>query len=317
MALSAVNSLHRGLVNLRANWELLLVQVLQVLVVSVLVVVGFIPPLSVLGFSELEMFDPATQDLTSIAASLAELVARGRDAWVLLLASLVLTSAIWLMAMLVYCYFQAGIFGTLVAGDRQAPPGRPRGWQWFRTFSAGSLRGWAGRYLWRYFWLLNLFFVISTLWLLVPLLLLWITVWGESTWGPAAAFGIGCGGAIPVAFSLLVLAFWVQMAQADLARADSGVWIALRRGLQILGHRLGAALLLVSLLVAIMITLTVSIAVLSTFIDLFSGGGSLVRWTGHVGLTLVEWGLSSLVSVAFAATLIALIRGEPTPGAVA
>lgn len=317
MALSAVDSIHRGLVNLRANWELLFVQILQVLVVSLLVVVGFIPPLSVLGFSELETLDPATQDWTSIVTSLAEMVARGRDAWILLLASLVLSSTIWLMAMLVYCYFQAGIFGTLVAGDRQAPPGRPRGWRWFRTFSASSLRGWAGRYLWRYFWLLNLFLVISTVWLLIPLLLLWMTVWGDATWGPTAALGIGCGGAIPLAFSLLILAFWAQMAQADLARADSGVWIALRRGLQILGHRLGAAFLLGSLLVVIMVTLTVSIAVLSTFLDFFSGGGALARWTGHVGLTLVEWLLSSLVSVAFAATLIALIRGESTRGAMA
>ena len=310
MTLSAVDAIRRGLVNLRANWELLIFQVLQVLIVSVLVVVGFLPPLSVLGFSDLLAFESAAQDLPSVVESLSGVVNRGREAWMLLLASLVLTSAIWLMATLVYCYFQGGIYGILVAGDRQAPPGRPRGWQWFRTFTATGLRGWAARYLWRYFWLLNLFLMISTLWLLVPLGLLLMTVWGEAQWGTPAALGIGCGGAIPVIFSMLVLAFWAQLAQAELARQDSGVWLATRRGLQILGRRLGAVILLGCLLTVVMVTITVSVAVLSTFLDFFSGVGSAAKWTGHLMLTLVEWGLSSVITVAFAATLVALVRSE-------
>lgn len=310
MKLSAVDAIRRGLVNLRANWELLLLQVLQVLVVSVLIVVGFVPPLAVLGFDELEMLDPAVQDWTVVADSFAAMVARGREAWLLLLASLVLTSAIWLMATLVYCYFQGGIFGVLVAGDRQAPPGRPRGWPWFRTFTMVGFRGWAARYLWRYFWLLNLFLVVSTVWLLLPLALLLLAVWGETTWGPTAALGIGCGGAIPVIFSILVLAFWSQLAQADLAREDSGVWIAVRRGLHILGRRLGAVFVLGVLLTGIMMTITLSGAVVSAFLDFLSGSSAMVQWTGHVLLTLLEWGLSSVVTVAFAATLVSLVRGE-------
>ena len=39
-----------------------------------------------------------------------------------------------MMAMLVHCYFQGGIYGVLMAGDRQAPAGKPRGSLWFRTF---------------------------------------------------------------------------------------------------------------------------------------------------------------------------------------
>ena len=296
--------------NLRANWELLCFQVLQVLIVSVLVVVGFLPPLAALGFTGLETFDPTTRDWSSVIDSIAALMARGRDAWVLLVASLILASAIWLMATLVYCYFQAGIFGVLVAGDRQAPSGRPRGRQWFRTFTAGTFRGWAGRYLWRYFWLLNLFILISTVWLVLLLLLLMLTVWGDARWGSSAALGIGCGGAIPVVFSVIVLAFWSQLAQADLAREASGVWIATRRGLQILGRRLGAIILLGLGLLVIMITLTVSLVVISAFLDFFSGLGSTAKWTGHGVLTLVEWGLSSVVSVAFAAILVSLVRSE-------
>lgn len=310
MKLSAVDSVNRGLVNLRANWEILGFQVLQVLIVSVLVIVGFVPPLGVLGFTDLATFDPATQDWSSVVESVSALVTRGREAWVLLIASLLLASAIWLMATLVYCYFQAGIFGVLVAGDRQAPPGRSRGRQWFRTFTANTFRGWAARYLWRYFWLLNLFILISTVWLVLPLLLLMLTVWGDARWGTGAAVGIGCGGAIPVVFSVIVLAFWSQLAQADLAREASGVWIATRRGLQVLGRRLGAVIFLGLALIIVMITLTVSIGVISTFLDLFSGFGSTAQWIGHVVLTLVEWGASSIISVAFAAILVSLVRSE-------
>jgi hypothetical protein len=284
--------------------------VLQVLIVSVLVVVGFLPPLAALGFTDLATFDPAIQDWSSVVESVAAMMTRGREAWVLLLASLILTSAIWLMATLVYCYFQAGIFGVLVAGDRQAPPGRPRGTQWFQTFSASTFRGWAGRYLWRYFWLLNLFILISTAWLVLPLLLLLLTIWGDAHWGTTAALGIGCGGAIPVVFSMIVLAFWSQLAQADLAREPSGVWTATRRGLHILGRRLGAVIFLGFGLMVIMITLTVSVALVSTFLDFFSGVGSTSKWIGHVVLTLVEWASSSVVSVAFAAILVSLVRSE-------
>jgi hypothetical protein len=310
MNLSAVDAIRRGLVNLRANWELLLLQILQVLLVSVLIVVGFLPPLAVLGFNELEMLDPASQDWTVVANSFAEMVARGREAWLLLLASLVLTSAIWLMATLVYCYFQGGIFGVLVAGDRQAPAGRPRGWPWFRTFTVGTFRGWAARYLWRYFWLLNLFLVLSTVWLLLPLVLVLVATWGEAKWGGAAALGIGCGGAIPVIFSVLVLAFWSQLAQADLARETSGVWIATRRGLHILGRRLGAVFVLGVMLVSVMMTVTISGAVVSAFLDFASASGSLAQWIGQVLLTFLEWVLTSIVTVAFAAILVSLVRGE-------
>jgi hypothetical protein len=131
MTLSAVDALHRGLVNLRANWVLVPVQFLQILIGTILVLVGFVPPLAVLGFANLEVLDATGDDWAAMMDSAAGLVARGQDAWVLLLASMVLSAAIWMMAMLVHCYFQGGIYGVLMAGDRQAPQGKPRGWPWF------------------------------------------------------------------------------------------------------------------------------------------------------------------------------------------
>ena len=43
MTLSATDTIHRGLVNLRANWELILVQFLQIFIGTILFLVGFLP----------------------------------------------------------------------------------------------------------------------------------------------------------------------------------------------------------------------------------------------------------------------------------
>jgi len=317
MTLSAVDCISRGLVNLRANWELILFQMLQIFLVTVLTLVGFVPPLAVLGWTELEALDASMENWYGVVEDLSGLLARGQEAWLMLLASLLLSSAIWLMAMLVYCYFQGGIYGCLMAGDRQAPPGKAQGHRWFRTFSVRDLRGWAARYLWRYFWLLNLFLSISMGWLLIPLVLILLVVWGEAQWGAPAAVGIGCGGAIPVAFSIFVLTFWVSLAQADLAREDSGVWIATRRALRILGRRLGAIIVLTVVLIVVAASLGIMMGVASTFFGLFSGTGTAAQVGGQLALTLVEWIISGTLSVAIIAILISLVHSETPHGVTA
>lgn len=317
MALSAVDTIHRGLVNLRANWELIPVQFLQVLIGTVLLLAGFVPPLAVLGFANLDLIDSHSDDWVAMMDSAASLLARGREAWVLMLASVLLSSVIWLMAMLVHCYFQAGIYGVLMAGDRQAPAGRPRGRSWFRTFSVRDLRGWGARHLWRYFWLLNLFLVITTVWLLLPLLLVLLGVWSETQWGPTAAIGIGCGGALLLAFSLFVLAFWFSLAQADLAQEESSVRRAMRQGLLVLSRRLGAVIVVA--IVGMIISFTFSMAVVVvTFLGQFGLGSSFaIQLAWQVMLNLIQWVLGCVVGVAFIAVMVALVRSEGPQGAAA
>jgi len=310
MALSAADSIHRGLVNLRANWEVVCFQWLQVLIVAVLTVAGFLPPLAVLGAADLQLLGTSGQDFSALVAQAVALTARGREAWVLLLASLVLASAIWFMAMLVYCYFQGGILGVLMAGDRQAPTGRQRRWQWFRTFSVHDLRGWAGRYLWRYFWLFHLFMLVLLVWSLLLGVVILLATWGQARWGVSAALGIGCGGAIPMIFSLFVGAFWFNLAQADLAREESSVWVATRRALAILGGRLGAVVILFLLGLTIAVCLGMFAGALSTVMATALRGSALVQLGGQLALSAVEWIASSVVGVAFMSILIALVDGE-------
>jgi len=317
MTLSAVDTIHRGLVNLRANWELIPVQFLQILIGTLLFLVGFIPPLAVLGFADLELLDSTGEDWAAMMDSAAGLVSRGREAWVLLLASIVLSSAIWLIAMLVHCYFQGGIYGILMAGDRQALPGKPRGWRWFRTFSVRNLRGWGARYLWRYFWLLNLFLAITTVWLVFPLIFFLLSIWSQARWGSGATFGIGCGGLLISAFSLFVLAFWFSLAQADLAREESSVREAIRQGLLVLSRRLGAVVVLAIAGAIVGVTFSIAVFVATFLGQLGLGSGFAVQLAWQSALSLLQWLFSCVIGVAFIAVMIALVRSEAPQGVAA
>jgi len=310
MTLSAVDTIRRGLVNLRANWELIFVQFLQILIGAILVLVGFLPPLAVLGFASLDVLESTPEDWTALMDSAAGLVTRGREAWVLLLASIVLSSAIWMMAMLVHCYFQGGIYGVLMAGDRQAPAGKPRGSLWFRTFSVRDLRGWGARYLWRFFWLLNLFLAILTVWLVVPVMLVLLAMWAEAQWGPTASVGVGCGGLLLLVFSAFVLGFWFSLAQADLARQESSVLQATRQGLLVLSRRLGAVILVAVAGTILSLTVGVVFFVVSFLGQLGLGSSFAVQIGWQLVLNLVQWFISCVVGVAFIAVLIALVRSE-------
>src|SRR5262249_58772011 len=138
-------------------------------------------------------------------------------------AALVGTLALWLLALLFHCYVQAGTYGVLLAGDRQALPGAPRSFRLFRTFTWRSFLGWAGRYGARFFGFANLFGLFVLGWALLVLLWMGATLAGAEHWGEGGALGIGCGGALPLGCVLLVLGLWYGVAQADLARDGSGI----------------------------------------------------------------------------------------------
>ncbi len=314
MKLSAFDTVYRGFVNTRANWELIFFQWLQGLLVAIITVAGLLPPLAALGLARPSVLSAAVSDWPSLLGSLTGLVERGRDSWMLLLVSLLVSSAIWLIAMMVYCYFQGGIYGVLTAGDRQAPSGTPKGGQWFRTFSCRDLRGWGSHYTWRFFWLFNLLILVSVAWLLLPLLLVLLSVWGNETWGGGAGFAIGCAGAIPVVFSLLVFALWTSLAQASLAGQDAGVLQAMRVGLQVLGRRLGAVLFIFIVVILGSVFVSLGFSVSSAVLRLILGRWDFVRLVGEITIGMIQWAFSSALGVGLAAALIGLVRSE-TAGA--
>jgi len=313
MALSAVSCIQRGVTNLRANWELVFISWLQGFLSAFLVVVGFAPPLAVLGFASLDWMNTTPVEWAEFLAQMGQLMNRGSEAWLLLGTSLLVSFAIWLAAFLVYCFFQGGILGILMTGDRQAPQGRLHGWEWFRTYSGRDLRGWGGRYLWRYFWLLNLIASLALLWVLIFAVVIGLTALGGEQWGATAAFGIGCGASIPLFFGLLLLALWANVAQVDLAREDSTVGKALRRSLGLVGRRLGAVTILFLVALVLAIVIGVGFSILSFASGLFLPETGSGQWAGmlvQLVLSGIEMILGSMVAIGLSASLVSLVRSE-------
>jgi hypothetical protein len=301
MRLSALDCLRRGCQNLSANWELVLLQWLQSLLVPGLLLLGVVAPVAILaGPSALDGRGPV----------LGKVFSRIGEAPPILLLSLVAALALWTLAYVVYCYFQAGTYGVLWTADRQALPGPPRGSLLFRTFSVRDFFGWGGRYVGRYFRFFLFFCLLAAL--AFGVLVLWIAsiAQGGKTWGAGAGLGIGCGGLFPLGFLALVFSFWFSVAQADLAREGSSVWAASRLGLAVLGRRLGAVIFLFCLFLLAAAALAFAFLLVSIVVDLLLSGAPAVRAATQILLFFAQGIPSSLLAVALGAALVALVRSE-------
>jgi hypothetical protein len=306
VALPLADCVRRGITSTRANWELALMLSARQILVTVLALTAVVLPLVALGASALlaDLTDPR-----ALERELPLLLARLRFSPALLAAA-VASAAMLAAAWVVYSFVQAGTFGILLAADRQARPGPPREPLAFRTFSLQHFFGWGGRYLGRFFrfdlWALLLF--------LAPLLLtgLWIGFLAVSgqRWGGTALLGLGCGGFLPVAFLFAVWLLWMPIAQADLAREGAGVWRSTRRGLQVLGRRLGGVLGLFFLFVLAQLGLSLFFFVLSLALRWNAGDSLVTRGIVELSVALAQLLPSNLVTLAFGAALVALVRSE-------
>lgn len=307
MRLSAFDCLHRGWTNLSANWELVLLQWLEGFLLAALTALGIFLPLLVVGANLLG---------TGSAARRAEALAhRLADLSPALLLALVAMLAVWLFSLLLHCFFQAGAYGVLASADRQALPGPRRRRELFRTFSLRDFLGWGGLYVWRFFGVLFLFGVFTFgLGGVIALWLIFVAAGGVE-WGSPAALGIGCGGALPVGFLAAVLGLWLHLAQADLAREGGSVRAASRRGLAVLGRRLGAviALFLLALLAALALALV--FFPLAATADSLLAGAPEMRTLVRFLLILLQSLPNTLLVMVLAGALVALVRSE-TPSEI-
>jgi hypothetical protein len=309
---SAFDCLRRGLANLRANWELVPLRWCGMLGVGLLVVAGLLPPFLVLGFGLLgEGFrsfaarDPNAWE--GLATRIGERLPAVGSAFAL---ALVGTFALWLFACIAYCFLQAGILGVLTAAERQALPGADRR-EWFRTFSLAHFLGWGGRYMWRFFGFLGLYGAAWIGVLLAFCLWLFLTVGGSQRWGKGAAWGIGCGGLLPLVFLAFVVVLWGLVAQADLAREASGVWRAASHGLRVLGARFGAVLGLFLLFFVCAVILALVGVVLGLFVSLALSRAPFGFALGvRLSLNLLQSLAGSAIALALAAALVALVQSE-------
>lgn len=307
---SAFDCLVRGFYSLRANWELVpLMWVQQVLLLVLLVasVVAFFLPFGfgTLSLEALEGSDPEVL--------LAELLADPGALLVPLLVGLVVSTLLGILAILVYGWFQGGLMAVLLAGERQAVPGEPRDWRLFRTFEWHSFAGWGRRLMWRYFWLFHLYLAVLLGLMLAVLLVLVLAVWGSERWGSTAVWSIGCGGAIPLGFAVVVTALWYLLAQAALAREGSGVGPASRRALEVLGRRPGAVLLLAAVFFAASLLVSIGTAPFSMITVSLAEQSLLAYCLGQALIYLVQMGISGILGVAFYGAAVALVHSVPLP----
>lgn len=304
MRLSAADCLRRGWTNLSANWELVVIQWLASFLVLVLLALGLLLPLAILGM--IDVF----ADAFTAKRLIEDAVRRLADLRPGLSMALVAMLAVWLLTLLLHSFFQAGAFGVLASGDRQALPGPRRNRLLFRTFSLRDFFGWGGLYVWRFLGVRVLFWgLVMALGAAVLLWLVFLGV-GGGEWGTPAAFGIGCGGALPLVFLALVLGLWFQVAQADLAREGSGVRVASRRGLHVLGRRLGAVVILFLLFLGAAIGLSIVFLPVTAVADSLLSGSPGWRALVRLVLFLLQSLPSTLLTMVLAGSLVALMRSE-------
>lgn len=310
--ITAFEAIGRGLANLRANWQLVLMYFAQTVAVTVVFLLGFLVPFAAVGLErwrDLEGWEPSSggQAWADVVALLADLGAP-------FVLGLVGAAVVWFLALVLLSWFQGGYYGVMAAGDRQAIPGRVADWRAFRTFSLANYSGWGARYLWRYFWFWNLFGVLVLAWILLAVGVAFGAIWGADRYGEAAAVGIGCGGALPVVFLIFVLSLWAGLAAAHLGQEGSRVGLAAREGLRVLGGRIGAVLLIFLLYFVVAFTLSVVLSMVLLPLTL----GATFLMDEHFALYvvvqavsyLVQLTLTSVLATALAAVFVALVRSE-------
>lgn len=307
---SAIDCLRRGFHSTRANWGLLPLKLLQDLLFTVLLLVSFLPPVLVLG--GMALLDAGWDEaaLTDWLTGLPdELATRLVPFSLAVLASLVLG----LLAVVVWGWFQGGLVGTLVAAERQALPraeDRAGGWRWFRTFSLRDFSGWGGRHLWRFFWFFHLALTVSLVFMLLLVLLVVGAVFGQEAWGPGAALGIGCGGALPLVFLLVVYGLWYTAAQPAVGLEGSGPLRGSVLALRLVGRRLGASLLVALTVIVAAVVVWVALALAQTGVGLFLEENFAAWLVTYLAFTLIQMVVNAAFGVYLLAAFSALVVAE-------
>ena len=309
MSLSAIDCIGRGVANLRANWELVLLQLAQTILCAVMVVGGGVALIMILGASFLlQLSDPSDW-----SAALERLQGFSVDVGLLAIA-LAATTILLTLVGLVYCWFQAGIMATLERGERQAPPAARVGSGLFRTFSLRNFAGWSHAGAWRYF---NYFGLLSLVGAAILGVFMVAMLLGTATIGEGAGAAVfGCLAFVPLAALLVVLNIWVLIGMALLPRQEFGVWRATRGALTILRHRFGGALLLTLLFVLASAGVTLIFWPLGQGMASALEGSLAAFFVVQLLLTVAQWMVNGILTVALFGSVTALVRTELDPRAI-
>lgn len=304
--LSAIDALGRGIANVRANWELALAQVAALFALTLLIVASVLPLGIALGatFADLGKLDGSNPD------AVLELLRPDRWLSAGVLVAVVAGLVIGTLSIAVYGWFQAGVFGILVAGDRQAGAGAGRPRDLFRTFSWRDFAGWAARGTWRFFGWYHLYLMVLTLMMGALGALVIAAIALGASQGPLAGFGVGCGGALPLFFALFYVSLVFEAAKADLAREDSGAVASWRRGARVVARRLGGSLLLFLLFFCASMAMSMLVLPLQLVAELGFRDQLALYLPIQLVVYSLQWGLGSILGLIYGASFVALVRAE-------
>lgn len=305
--LSALDALSRGFLNVRANRELIGIQVAagvllaaSIVVPLALFVVRLGVPLSAFTANDPQGLVRAFESVQLDLGQLAPMLGIG----------LLLLLVVGTLVFILYCWFQAGTLAVLLAGEAQAPSSRQAPAAVFRTFSWSGFVGWASRYALRIFWVNNLFLIFLTLLLLalsLPFLLM--AAFSEDRIS-AAACAMGCGLALPIGFVALVLMLAMIVAQICAVEEGATILGSTRRAFSIAGSRLGGLLLLYLLLALGSIAVATFFGGLGLMVKLALARAAMMQSVLSFLLGAVEFVASTTLTLAMTAAIVALVRAE-------
>lgn len=302
---TAFDAIGRGFATLRANWQLVPVMWLQQVLVGVLFLLGLAVPVAAIG-GEVGL-DEAGAALAAWQpagwAEAAEDLALAIEPIALPLAvALVGTAVVWGLAVVVFCWFQGGFYGVLLAAERQALPGPPRDWRLFRTWDRALFLGWARRLVWRYFGFWNLWGLAFLGWLAAAVLVVLAVRAAAAQWAEVGLAAAGCGGALLLVGSLAVLVGWGIVAPPDLARDGVPVGRSSRRSVAFLVRRPLPLGLVVGVFLGLSLVVMMAASTVGTPL-------ALVAMQGGMWALLATQGAVTLLQIAAAAAVTTAMNG--------
>jgi hypothetical protein len=314
MPAGPLGSLQRGILNLRANRELILLLWLGRGLVVLLTLASLVPFYLVLNVDLPDDWSTGEEYLVWVSRTIERLAEQIWTApfWMAVVAS----SAVLTVVLFVAAFFQAGAFGVLASGELAGTPGSTvvAG---FRSYSWSGFQAAAGARLWRYFWLLNLILCLWLVWALLGALAAVATGVAFAGAGLGGGLALGCLSVLPLSLAVVLLTFWGWLAQAQLGLSDCGVWAALGSGLRIVLRRFGSMLVLFVFLTALMVGAGVVFLLLTVSLEAGLAAFETVRVVSWWGLQTLQWVVGTVIHLTFAAALVAVVRQEWSGPAVA
>ena len=308
MKRAVFDTLRRGLDNAVANWGLIVIRVVEVVVfVAITIAVALATVVPLLVSIGITIHDVTPDDFESVLLALL-------DKWVWLIWIVLGASVLLLVFIMVHSFVEAGCARVAVDADRNAGPLTDGPRTRYRVFSmqrwiAGGKDGW-----WTLFWIYNFAWGVAGLILLIPLIPTALIMFFARGTAPVM-IATGCIG-LALALVLLIVvgivtSMWTTRATANWAVDRSGAAAALSSAWAAIKADLGRHLLIALAVIVIAMagsSFFASFSYMAAFSEAFGHRGTISFFTIPLRLfgTFCNWVFSAFVTSWYLAAYAAL-----------